>query len=56
MLDLDVYPSGSFDLVVCFEAIEHVQEQRELIEGVARVMRAEVWSSFQRRTVTRTTR
>ena len=39
MLHLDGYSNGSFDLVVCFEAIEHVQEQRELIEGIARVMR-----------------
>jgi SAM-dependent methyltransferase len=37
MLDLDPYPDGSFDLVVCFEAIEHVREQRELIEEIARV-------------------
>ena len=30
MLDLDNYPSSSFDLVVCFRGNEHVQEQEEL--------------------------
>ena len=41
MLDLESYPSGSFDLVVCFEAIEHVREHEELIEGIARVTGAD---------------
>jgi len=38
MLELGAYADGSFDLVVCFEAIEHVREQDELLAGIARVL------------------
>ncbi len=39
MLDLRVFDDAAFDLVVCFEALEHVEEHNELVAGVARVLR-----------------
>lgn len=38
MLDLSAFPHGSFDVVTCFEALEHVAEHDELIAGVKRVL------------------
>jgi len=38
MLDLSAFPDGSFDVVTCFEALEHVAEHDELISGVKRVL------------------
>ncbi|MGO8876545.1 MAG: glycosyltransferase [Acidimicrobiales bacterium] len=38
MLDLSAIPDGSFDVVVCFEAVEHVDDHAALLEGVARVL------------------
>jgi SAM-dependent methyltransferase len=32
------FPSGTFDLVVCFETLEHVQDQERMIAGFARVL------------------
>ena len=32
------FPSGRFDLVVCFETLEHVQDQERMIAGFARVL------------------
>jgi SAM-dependent methyltransferase len=32
------FPPGRFDLVVCFEALEHVQDQERMIAGFARVL------------------
>ena len=33
------YPEASFDLVVCFEAIEHVEEPDAVLDQFARVLR-----------------
>ena len=38
MLDLSGFPAGSFDVVVCFEALEHVADHTLLLDGVARVL------------------
>ncbi|HEY8722065.1 glycosyltransferase [Pengzhenrongella sp.] len=38
MLDLSRFPDGSFDVVTCFEALEHVAEHDELVAGVRRVL------------------
>lgn len=38
MLDLSAFPAGSIDVVTCFEALEHVAEHDELVEGVLRVL------------------
>lgn len=38
MLDLSRFPEGSFDVVTCFEALEHVVEHDELIAQVRRVL------------------
>lgn len=35
------FPDDSFDLVVCFELIEHVDDQARVLDEVARVMRAD---------------
>ena len=32
------FPPGRFDLVVCFETLEHVQDQERMIAGFARVL------------------
>jgi SAM-dependent methyltransferase len=32
------YPAGSFDLVVCFETLEHVEAQQQMLAGFARVL------------------
>jgi ubiquinone/menaquinone biosynthesis C-methylase UbiE len=39
MLDLGSFEDAAFDVVVCFEALEHVREHDELIGGAARVLR-----------------
>ena len=41
MLDLSRFPDGSFDVVTCFEALEHVTEHDELVSGVRRVLAAD---------------
>lgn len=41
MLDLSRYEVGSFDVVTCFEALEHVTEHDVLIGEVRRVLRPE---------------
>ena len=38
MLDLCRFPDGSFDVVTCFEALEHVTEHDELVRRVRRVL------------------
>lgn len=38
MLDLSRFSDDSFDVVTCFEALEHVTEHEELISGVRRVL------------------
>jgi SAM-dependent methyltransferase len=38
MLDLGAHGDGSFDVVVCYEAIEHITEQTELVSQVDRVL------------------
>lgn len=38
MLDLSAFSDGSFDVVTCFEALEHVVEHDELLAGVRRVL------------------
>ncbi|NTW40210.1 MAG: glycosyltransferase [Cellulomonadaceae bacterium] len=38
MLDLSRFPDGAFDVVTCFEALEHVVEHDELVAGVRRVL------------------
>lgn len=38
MLDLSRFPDGSFDVVTCFEALEHVVEHDQLLAGVSRVL------------------
>jgi GT2 family glycosyltransferase/SAM-dependent methyltransferase len=38
MLDLSRFEAGSFDVVTCFEALEHVTEHDELFEQVRRVL------------------
>jgi GT2 family glycosyltransferase/ubiquinone/menaquinone biosynthesis C-methylase UbiE/glycosyltransferase involved in cell wall biosynthesis len=38
MLDLSSLEDGSFDLVVCFEALEHVDDHKALLDGVIRVL------------------
>lgn len=38
MLDLSRFPAGSFDVVTCFEALEHVAEHDELLRQVTRVL------------------
>ncbi len=39
MLDLSALEDGSFDLVVCFEALEHVEDHKGLLDGVTRILR-----------------
>jgi GT2 family glycosyltransferase/SAM-dependent methyltransferase/glycosyltransferase involved in cell wall biosynthesis len=39
MLDLSALDDGSFDLVVCFEALEHVEDHDKLMEGVTRILK-----------------
>jgi SAM-dependent methyltransferase len=38
MLDLGAHDDGAFDAVVCYEAIEHIEEQRDLVGQVDRVL------------------
>ena len=38
MLDLSPIEDDSFDLVVCFEALEHVDDHQGLLDGVTRVL------------------
>jgi len=38
MLDLDACADGSFEAIVCFEALEHVAEHEQLVRGIARVV------------------
>jgi SAM-dependent methyltransferase len=38
MLDLSAFDDGEFDLVVCFEALEHVGEHDALLRGIGRVL------------------
>jgi GT2 family glycosyltransferase/SAM-dependent methyltransferase len=38
MLDLSRYGDGAFDVITCFEALEHVVEHEELLSGVRRVL------------------
>src|SRR2546423_864460 len=38
MLELGDYPDGAFDVVTCFEALEHIHEQQELIAAIDRVV------------------
>lgn len=38
MLDLSRFPDNSFDVVTCFEALEHVAEHEELVAGVRRIL------------------
>lgn len=38
MLDLSRFEDGEFDLVVCFEALEHVAEHAELLGEITRVL------------------
>jgi len=40
MLDLSAIADGAFDLVVCFEALEHVEDHERLMDGVTRVLSA----------------
>jgi ubiquinone/menaquinone biosynthesis C-methylase UbiE len=35
------FPSGAFDVVTCFEVVEHVKEQRSLMAEIARVLKSE---------------
>jgi SAM-dependent methyltransferase len=39
VLELDELPDASFDLVVCFEMIEHIEEHDALVSEVARLLR-----------------
>jgi 2-polyprenyl-3-methyl-5-hydroxy-6-metoxy-1,4-benzoquinol methylase len=39
MLDLSRFDDGSFDIVTCFEALEHIVEHDALLDGVCRVLR-----------------
>jgi SAM-dependent methyltransferase len=41
MLDLSRFPDRSFDVVTCFEALEHVTGHDELVSGVRRVLAAD---------------
>ncbi len=41
MLDLSRFDDGTFDVVTCFEALEHVVEHEVLLEGVKRVLKAD---------------
>jgi GT2 family glycosyltransferase len=38
MLNLSSFEHGSFDLVVCFEALEHVEDHKALLDGVTRLL------------------
>lgn len=38
MLDLSRFEAGSFDVITCFEALEHVTEHEELFQQVRRVL------------------
>jgi SAM-dependent methyltransferase len=38
MLDLQTFEDGSFDVVVCFEAIEHVEGQEKVVSDVRRLL------------------
>lgn len=38
MLDLSQFADATFDVVTCFEALEHVVEHDELVQGVRRVL------------------
>jgi GT2 family glycosyltransferase/SAM-dependent methyltransferase/glycosyltransferase involved in cell wall biosynthesis len=38
MLDLSRFPDGAFDVVICFEAVEHVADQERLLSEIARVL------------------
>jgi GT2 family glycosyltransferase len=37
-LDLSDFADGEFGLVVCFEVLEHIAEQEQLLDGIARVL------------------
>jgi GT2 family glycosyltransferase/SAM-dependent methyltransferase len=37
-LDLSAFADGEFGLVVCFEVLEHILEQEQLLDGIARVL------------------
>src|SRR3954454_3669753 len=37
-LDLSIFADGEFGLAVCFEVLEHVAEQEQLLDGIARVL------------------
>jgi GT2 family glycosyltransferase/SAM-dependent methyltransferase len=37
-LDLSAFADGEFGLVVCFEVLEHIAEQEQLLDGIARVL------------------
>src|SRR5262249_7014193 len=37
-LDLSAFADGEFGLVVCFEVLEHIVEQEELLDGIRRVL------------------
>ena len=39
MLELDDLPDASFDMVVCFELIEHITKQEQLVETAARLLK-----------------
>lgn len=41
MVDLRAFPDGSFDVVTCFEAIEHVMEHERVLAEVRRVLKAD---------------
>ena len=38
VLELNAIPTGSIDAAVCFEVLEHVREQEELLAGVDRIL------------------
>jgi SAM-dependent methyltransferase len=38
MLDLSRFPDGAFDVVICFEAVEHVVDHQRLLSEIARVL------------------
>jgi GT2 family glycosyltransferase/SAM-dependent methyltransferase len=40
-LDLADFADGEFGLVVCFEVLEHIAEQEQLLDGISRVLAAD---------------
>jgi GT2 family glycosyltransferase/glycosyltransferase involved in cell wall biosynthesis len=38
MLDLSRFPDGAFDVVICFEAVEHVVDHQRIVSEIARVL------------------